>query len=91
MLDLRITPAFVGNTHVFAAPIEACDNCGRQEEQALLVTNTTPLTDQLLDYVEIGMLESMRPEHVKPFLVANMKWRVIGVSITSFGFENIAH
>ncbi|KAH7073183.1 common central domain of tyrosinase-domain-containing protein [Paraphoma chrysanthemicola] len=78
LLDLRISPAFVGNTHVFAAPIEACDNCGRSEEQSLLVTNTNPLTDQLLDYVEIGTLESMRPEHVKPFLVANLKWRVIG-------------
>lgn len=75
-----LSPAFVGNTHVFSAPVEACDNCGMQSQQAQLVSNTTPLTDQLLDYVASGYLESMRPEHVNPFLIKNLKWRVIAVS-----------
>ena len=32
----------------------------------------------LLDYEAIGQLQSLRPEHVKPFLVKNLKWRVVG-------------
>jgi len=77
--ELGLAPTFVGNTHVFTAPVEACDNCGRQQEQATLVTNTTPFTAMLLDYEATGSLDSLRPEHVKPFLVKNLKWRVVGV------------
>jgi tyrosinase len=69
-------PGFVGLNHVFAAPREACDNCGRQEEQATKVTDTSPITSLLLDYVISGGLESMEARHVRPFLVRNLKWRV---------------
>jgi tyrosinase len=79
---LGLAPTFVGETHVFTAPIEACDNCGRQEEQATLVTSTTPFTAMLLDYEALGVLDSLRPEHVKPFLVKNLRWRVVGVRIS---------
>ncbi|KPM45160.1 hypothetical protein AK830_g1416 [Neonectria ditissima] len=69
-------PGFVGVSHIFTAPIEACDNCGRQQEQAKLVTSTTPITSLLLDYANAGQLGSMNPEDVEPFLVKNLKWRV---------------
>lgn len=77
--ELKLAPTLAGFTHVFAAPVEACDNCGQQDEQAHLVTSTVPITSILLDYVETRILESMRPEHVKPFLVQNLKWRVVTV------------
>jgi hypothetical protein len=79
--DLMLSPAFVGVNHIFTAPTSSCDNCGHQEEQAHLITSTTPITSKLLDYVNTDLLQSMRPEHVKPFLVKNLKWRAIGVSI----------
>jgi hypothetical protein len=37
------------------------------------------LTSLLLDYVEMGALQSMKPEHVNHFLVRNLKWRIITV------------
>ena len=74
------SPGFVGLTHIFTAPKEACDNCGKQEEQSQLVTSTSPITSLLLDYVEVEKLESMSPEHVKPFLIKNLKWRIQTVS-----------
>ncbi|MCJ1400073.1 hypothetical protein MMC11_003276 [Xylographa trunciseda] len=69
-------PGFFGVTHVFAAPKEACDNCGKQEEQAQLVTSTSAMTSLLLDYVESGKLNSMNHTDVEPFLVKHLKWRV---------------
>jgi len=76
-----VTPTLAGLSHVFAAPVEACDNCGRHEQQAVLVSNTTPITSMLLDYMEIGELQSLHPEHVKPFLIERLKWRVVTVSV----------
>lgn len=73
-------PGFVGVSHIFTAPTEACDNCGRQEEQAKLVTSTTAITSLLLDYANAGQLGSLNPEDVEPFLVKNLKWRVQTVS-----------
>jgi len=80
--ELLTSLVLAGLNHVFAAPVEACDNCGRQGEQAHLVTSTSPVTALLLDYVEIGGLESMRPEHVDPFLRKNLKWRAYKVCIS---------
>jgi hypothetical protein len=73
-------PSFAGLNHNFAAPVQACDNCGVHADGAHLVTDTTPITSTLLDYVEMLVLESMRPEHVRPFLIKNLKWRVVTVS-----------
>ncbi|KAF4334818.1 tyrosinase precursor (monophenol monooxygenase) [Fusarium beomiforme] len=69
-------PGFVGVSHIFTAPTEACENCARQQEQTHLVTSTTPITSLLLDYANAGKLGSMSPEDVEPFLVKNLKWRV---------------
>ena len=76
-----LEPTLAGITHIFAAPENLCDNCGRQSEQGALVTSTVPITSLLLDYVKKGRLESLRPEHVKPFLIRGMKWRIASVSL----------
>lgn len=76
-----LEPTLAGLTHIFAAPETLCDNCGRQDQQATIVTNTVPITSLLLDYVKKGRLESLRPEHVKPFLIRGLKWRVVSVSL----------
>ena len=75
-----VAPTKAGLSHIFAAPAEACDNCGRQRLQAHLVTSTAPITPMLLDYVKIGELADLSPEKVKGFLVKMLKWRVIDVS-----------
>ena len=70
-------PTKAGMSYIFTAPVEACDNCGKQDQQATLVQGTTALTPILMDYVQIGELESLSPDHVKPFLIKNLKWRVV--------------
>ena len=77
--DYVMEPSLAGITHVFAAPEQICDNCGLQGEQSAIVTNTVPVTSLLLDYLAKGTLESLRPEHVKPFLIKGLKWRVVSV------------
>ena len=81
-----LEPTLVGVNHIFAAPVEFCDNCGTQEQEAFVISNTTSITSMLLDYVKVlpesGLekLESMRPEHVKPFLIKYLRWRAVDVS-----------
>src|SRR4051812_30413418 len=69
--------------HIFTAPREQCDNCGNQEAAGQLATDTTLITPLLLDYLDLpeNGLESLRPEHVKPFLVKYLRWRVVYVSL----------
>lgn len=78
--DWSTLPGLAGVTHVFASPTEVCDNCGKQEQQAHLVTSTSPITSLLIDYVESGRLASMEATDVESFLVENLKWRVQTVS-----------
>ena len=84
LVGLMMAPTFAGLNHVFAAPTEACDNCMEQEGVAHIIRSTSPITSMLLDYVQAGVLESMQPEHVHPFLVKNLKWRVVTVSVLPF-------
>ena len=79
-VNYTLEPSLAGITHNFAAPREVCDNCGDQESQAVTVTNTVPITSLLLDYIQAGKLESLRPEHVKPFMTRGLKWRIVTVS-----------
>lgn len=76
------SPFLAGVNHIFAAPRELCDNCGDREAAGQLASDTTPVTPLLLDYlgVEGNGLESLRPEHVKGFLVRYLRWRVVFVS-----------
>lgn len=77
-------PGFAGVTHVFASPTEVCDNCGKHEHQAHLVTSTSPITSLLIDYVEMGRLASMEAGDVEPFLIKNLKWRIQTASSPSW-------
>lgn len=74
--DWSTLPGLAGVTHVFTSPVEACDHCGKQEQQAQLVTSTSPITSLLIDYVETGKLASMEAKDVELFLIKNLKWRV---------------
>jgi hypothetical protein len=85
LVGLMMAPTFAGLNHVFAAPVEACDNCASQDQASELVRSTSPITSILFDYVNAGTLGSTRPEHVVPFLVKNLKWRVVTVS--AFGLR----
>lgn len=87
--NLMLQGTLAGINHVFAAPIEACDNCGLQEEQAHIVTSTSAITSLLLDYVKLGELNSLEAEDVKPFLIARLKWRVLTVSTVYYVSEFI--
>ncbi|KAI9719091.1 MAG: hypothetical protein M1812_003721 [Candelaria pacifica] len=75
-----MAPTLGGLTHIFSAPVEACDNCGRQAEQNLQVTSTNPITPMLHDYVGNGTLASLHPDDVVPFLRTNLHWRVVGIN-----------
>ncbi|KAK1830571.1 hypothetical protein QBC39DRAFT_353383 [Podospora conica] len=83
------SPFLAGVNHVFAAPRELCDNCGDREAAGQLASDTTPVTPLLLDYlgIEGNGLESLRPEHVKGFLVRYLRWRVVFVSFFSLLFD----
>ena len=74
--DYSRAPTLAGSTYIFAAPVEACDNCGAQAQQGHRVTDTTPITAMLLDYIKIGELGSLDLADVKPFLVDRLRWRV---------------
>jgi tyrosinase len=77
--SLILEPAFAGLDHIFTSPMEICDSCGNQDVQDVIVSGTTPITSILLDYVGIGALDSMKSQHVVPFLVKNLKWRIVVV------------
>jgi tyrosinase len=64
---------------VFAAPIEACDNCGRDKEKQALVADTTDITPILLDYVKVSKLSDLSAGQVVTFLKNRLKWRVVTV------------
>jgi tyrosinase len=68
-----------GSTNVFAAPVQACDNCGRDREKAVLVSDTADITPILLDYHNVGQLQSLAAKDVVPFLKDRLKWRVVTV------------
>lgn len=76
-----MNPYLAGINHVFAAPRQICDNCGQQDAAGSLASDTVPITPLLLDYVMNGTLESMRAEHVGPFLVKYLRWRIVFVSV----------
>lgn len=79
-----VQPTLAGITHNFATPVEYCDNCGRQEEQGHLVSGTVVITPILKDYILANELADLTPESVKPFLVKNLKWRIVTVSSSCF-------
>lgn len=79
-IDYLAYPTLAGANHVFAAPTEACDNCGNQQRQARIVTDTVPITPKLLDHVQTGDLADLTVRNVKSFLTKNLKWKVVTVN-----------
>ena len=61
--------------------------------QGNIVTNTVPITSMLLDYVKTGHLESLHPDHVGPFLIRALRWRIITVSLLDlrYSFDGEIH
>lgn len=83
------SPYLVGMHHIFAAPVGECSNCADAEATGRLSVDTTPITPRLLFYredVDGNGVESLRPEHIKPFLVKYLRWRVVFVSPPSSAF-----
>jgi len=82
VMALAQSPFLAGINHMFVASSRACDNCGNLEAHGQISSDTTPITPLLLSYLELedNELESLRPEHVKPFLVKYLRWRVVFVS-----------
>ena len=78
--DYSLAPTLAGSTYIFSSPREVCESCQTQQEHGHLVSDTTPVTPILMDYVKIKQLKSLEPEHVKPFLTDRMRWRVQTVS-----------
>lgn len=80
------SPFLAGVNHLFVASSNACDNCGDLGAQGQISSETTPITPLLLTYLDLpdNGLESLRPEHVKPFLVNYLRWRVVFVSFVFF-------
>ena len=78
--DYSLAPTLAGSTYIFSSPREICENCQIQQERGHLVSDTTPITPMLMDYIKIGQLTSLEPEHVKPFLTDRLRWRVQTVS-----------
>ena len=78
----------VGFSSIFAStPNAPCANCIQQREDNMLYEDAIPMTTALLAYLKtnsaasgpdpaLRTLESFRPEHVVPFLKANIGWRI---------------
>lgn len=81
-------PTLAGLSANFASSVELCDNCGQSALQRQLVSDTTVITPMLLDYIKIGILLDLSPSNVVPFLISNLKWRVVTVSILSIPTKN---
>lgn len=73
-------PTLAGVKHIFAAPVEACDNCGQHRDAAQKESGTLPINLILLDHKISGHLADLSPDNVQPFLIHNLRWRVADVS-----------
>lgn len=78
--DEQLTLA--GIDYVFVSSRQICNNCGIQAENESLLTDTAVITPLLLNYIGNG-LEDLTPAKVVPFLIDNLKWRVVSVSRTA--------
>ena len=82
----------VGFTGVFASAYSSpCANCHIQRQEGLIYEDAIPISPYLFDYLTsntatdgpeqaLRTLESFRPEHVVPFLKANIGWRVTDIA-----------
>ncbi|ETS78584.1 hypothetical protein PFICI_10646 [Pestalotiopsis fici W106-1] len=54
----------------------ACENCQKGRAEGLRITGQVPLTIALAERYLAGLLDSLRPEHVVPYLQTHLHWRV---------------
>ena len=69
--------SLAGTAHFFIAPSEVCENCYTLGQAGAKVSNSTTITPILCDYKEQKELKSLEKDDVTPFLVKNLKWRVM--------------
>jgi hypothetical protein len=92
--DWSKDPNLAGVNGIFASDPKSggCDNCERQAESSLLVTDVVPLTAHLIKWIRSGkripehdpeglILTSLESSDVMPFLYKNMHWRVATVRL----------
>jgi hypothetical protein len=77
--DYALQPTLAALNHNFTSSVELCDNCGTSYEGGQLISGTNVITPILLDYVKVGVLPDIGPDNVVPFLITNLKWRVVTV------------
>ncbi|MCJ1392937.1 hypothetical protein MMC18_005809 [Xylographa bjoerkii] len=53
-----------------------CGKCKGDREAGLMVTGIVPLTAALIDDVREGLVNSLNPDDVVPYLTENLHWRV---------------
>ena len=70
-------PTLAGIAHFFIASPDDCENCTALGQAGAQVSHSTTVTSTLADYVALGELGSLEPDDVVPFLVKNLKWRVV--------------
>lgn len=76
-----IYPTLAGYTHIFAAPVEACGECEQQHDVRQKQSDTVPMNRILLNHKIAGNLANLSPDRVEPFLVNNLRWMVVNVSV----------
>ncbi|KAH6671189.1 hypothetical protein B0J14DRAFT_670158 [Halenospora varia] len=93
----------VGFSTVFATSTDApCANCVRQRQANMMYEDVIPMTHALKAYLRsndtaeadgppmaLRTLESFEPEHVVPFLKANMDWRLTDLASTLIDDEDL--
>ena len=88
--EFLIAPTLAGLTYNFAAQIEACANCAQHKQDELEITSTTVITQILRDYKKGKKLDSLKPDHVIPFLKQRLAWRIVLVSFSAHKNYNYA-
>ncbi|KAF3000407.1 hypothetical protein E8E14_002195 [Neopestalotiopsis sp. 37M] len=83
-------PTLAGVKHIFAAPVEACDNCGEHREAGQTESGTLPINPILLDHKIAGNLADLSPNSVQPFLVNNLRWRVVDRAMNVVDPRNVS-
>ncbi|KAI4668713.1 uncharacterized protein J4E78_002541 [Alternaria triticimaculans] len=73
--DYTQDPNYVGSYGILGAMMQG----GANASQALMTEGALPLTTCLQGKEAAGELESLRPEHVEPYLKENLYYKVVGV------------
>ena len=73
----------VGTDTILGRPSNTrCGKCKDDRKAGLMVTGIVPLTAALIEDVREGLISSLNPEDVVPYLAKNLHWRVTLVSLS---------